>query len=139
MNRSRNFLQILLILVGIAFGHNVSAQTAITKKSFEGLWYNKKEKRYILIKFEKGIERANINDWRGTKNQQASADAYWALYQDGKIVIYAENNDHRAPYCEMRISGSTLIYECNSAFNYTDNFINKKQPTDSMSFIKTKW
>lgn len=59
---------------------------------------------------------------------------YTALMQmeqlSGKIQIWA--------YCEFNIISNQLIYECNSALNFTDNFLVRDQYSDKTVFKKIK-
>ena len=128
--------------VFIAFlftGTNVNGQTkseiALSKKIYEGTWYNKKEKRYIKIYNDDDVNYVTINDW--IKGKRDDADAYKAFIKGDKLILYAENDDHHAPYCEIEIVNTKLIYRCNK-MNSTNNFLNTKEPGDKMIFERVK-
>ncbi|SIS39798.1 hypothetical protein SAMN05421768_106312 [Chryseobacterium joostei] len=52
--------------------------------------------------------------------------------------MYAQNSDHHSSYCEMNILNSQLIYECNSALNFTDNVLKRDKFSTKMVFKKRK-
>lgn len=103
------------------------------KKKFEGEWINAKTKRHLSISFEKGFDYATINNWIEQFNS-GDVDAYKAFIKNGKLIIYAENDDHHAPYCEMEIVHQKLIFQCNSALNFKDQFLKWKTPIDKTLF-----
>ncbi|MBS1750049.1 MAG: hypothetical protein JST63_09100 [Bacteroidetes bacterium] len=120
-------------------GSNSYAQTkseiALSKKIYEGTWYNKKEKRYIRIYYDDEVNYVTINDW--IKGKGDSEDAYKAFINGGKLILYAENDDHHTPYCEIEIENTKLIYRCNK-MNFTDNFLHTEEPGDKTIFERVK-
>ncbi|WP_152620293.1 hypothetical protein [Pedobacter lusitanus] len=104
------------------------AKIAGIKKSFEGLWYNQKTRRYISISFDYGDD-ALINDWRGKLTNRSTADAYIAFIKGNKLIL-PEEKEHHGVYCEMLISKRKLLYKCKGLLLKTDQF------TDSTSFVK---
>lgn len=114
----------------MAYGQT-QREIAQSKKMYEGAWYSKKEKRYIAIYYDNQVNYVTINDW--IKDERDGADSYKAFIKGGKLILYAENDDHHAPYCEIQIVNRKLIYQCNR-MNFTDNFLNTKEPPDSTIF-----
>lgn len=134
-------LQHLFLVITLLFVNRSSAQiensTKSIQKKFEGNWYNKSTNRYIKIYFEKEVDYATINDWTG-KNSTANIDSYKAYIKAGKLILYAENEDHHAPYCELKIIGNYLVCECNQGLNFKDQFLNTKKTVNKTVFIKLK-
>ncbi len=108
------------------------AQSVGQKKNFEGIWYNKENKRELNIKFDKECDCFIIND----KSKGYSEDAYYAYPKESKLIMPAQNEDHHSSYCEIIIEKKQLIYECNSGLNFTDNFLNRKDFSSKLVFVK---
>lgn len=112
----------------------MNTDTIHLKQKFEGLWQNKKENRYVEIAFNKYEDYITFNDW--ASGGRESADVYKAYLKGDKIVIYADNEAHKAPYCEVEIVDNKLHYRCNCCLNFTDNFLNKNKPVTEVVFEK---
>ena len=129
-------LLILLCLTffcGNAFAQNNTANKNVIAK-FAGEWYSKKDKRTLNIEYDAEYHCFRITDH--TKGY--SEDAYSAYPKEDKLVMYLQNSDHHAPYCELNIISNQLIYECNSALNFKDNFLVRDQYSDKTVFKKIK-
>lgn len=87
----------------------------------------------MLIFFIHSSYAQKINDWIAQLNS-GDVDAYKAFIINGKLIIYAENEDHHAPYCEMEIVNQKLIFQCNSALNFKDQFLNLKTEIEKTLF-----
>lgn len=135
----RSFFLFAFILL-LFIQNNVFSQTKIeiaqSKKNFEGTWYNKTTRRYISIFYDDDIDYVTINDW--IKGQRQNGDAYKAFTEGQKLILYAENIDHHAPYCEIEIVNKKLIYLCNQPFNFKDNFITTGEHVDKVTFERIK-
>lgn len=110
------------------------AQSVLRKSSFEGIWYNKENKRELNIRFDEECDCFTIND----KSKGYSEDVYYAYPKDKKLVMPAQDEDHHSSYCEITTAKNKLIYECNSGLNFTDNFLNRNQFSDKLIFVKRK-
>ena len=127
---------LLTILFALICNHSYAQQKNQNfefERKFEGSWYNKTTKRHISISFEKGIDYATINDWIAVP-KAGEIDAYKAYIENDKLILYAENEDHHAPYCEMEIKNQKLIYRCNGALNFKDQFLNLQKTIDETVF-----
>jgi len=129
---------LLFILLFAIFGSNqkVYAQmdTIQAHQQFESLWYNKKLDRYIEVCYDKYKNIFTINDW--AKGGREAADVYYADLKGDKLIIYADNEEHHAPYCELEIRDNQLHYRCNCCLNFTDNFLNTNKHIDEVVFKK---
>lgn len=117
---------------------HICAQESIFNKKlvekFSGEWYSKKEKRKLLISYDTENNYFIINDH--TKGY--SEDAYYAYLKDNKLILPAQNEDHHSCYCEISIIKNQLIYVCNGALNFTDNFLKKDEFSTIKVFVKRK-
>ncbi|MEO8771991.1 MAG: hypothetical protein ABI402_17975 [Ferruginibacter sp.] len=127
---------ILLLLIDKSFAQSAKDYIRI-KKMYKGTWYNKQTKRHITISFDEESEYVTINDWTGKRNA-SSIDSYKAFIKDNKLVLYAENDDHHSPYCEMEIVEQQLVYECNEPFNFKDQFLNREKQMDKSIYKRLK-
>ncbi|WP_316809575.1 hypothetical protein [Pedobacter agri] len=130
---------IILILFTLVFGANHTfAQDSIANKNliakFSGEWYSKKEKQTLVISYDTENNSFLINDH--TKGY--SEDAYYAYPKNNKLILPAQNSDHHSSYCEISIIKNQLVYECNSALNFTDNFLTKDQYSTKNVFVKKR-
>lgn len=121
-----------LILIIFCIASKSFAQSVVQKNNFEGIWYNKENKRELNIKFDEECDCFIIND----KSKGYSEDVYNAYPKDDKLVMPVQNEDHHSSYCEIKIEKKQLIYECNSGLNFTDNFLNRKEFSSKLVFVK---
>ncbi|HRP33375.1 MAG TPA: hypothetical protein PKV73_15865 [Agriterribacter sp.] len=128
----------LFVLIALA-DNNIFAQTkseiAHSKEIHEGTWYNKNDRRYIRFNYNEDANFVTINDW--IKGAKDNGDAYKAFIKGERLILYSEDNDHRAPYCEIEIANTNLIYRCNK-MNSTDNFLHTKEPGNRLVFTRVK-
>lgn len=128
----------LFVLIAFA-GNNIFAQTkseiARSKEIFEGTWYNKTEQRYIRLYYVDDANFVTINDW--IKGAEDGGDAYKAFIKGERLILYSEDTHHRAPYCEIEIANTKLIYRCNN-MNSTDNFLHIKEQGNRLVFTRVK-
>ena len=101
------------------------------KKTFEGAWGNKKEKRHLRIFVEKD-GYVTINDWVSKYQKQENGDAYKALIKKEKLVM-PEDAQHHAPYSELTVKNSKLIY----LTRYVD--LKGKINLERLIFVKETW
>jgi hypothetical protein len=125
----------LLPLLFILFSGNSFCQSAL--KQFDGIWYCKAENRYMEI-FPDATDssRVTINEWTGVPQRKVAmnVDAYTAWLRGQKLIIPADDKEHRAPYCELSIKDGQLIYTCNGGMNVTDQFLNGDQYSTRLIF-----
>ena len=103
-------------------------------KKYGGTWYSETDKTYITFYFETGLDYATVNSWTSDIDKKENIDAYKAFIKDGKLILPAENSDHHAPYCEISIENNLLIYKCNQALNFSDNYLNTKKPISTTKY-----
>lgn len=127
-------LLMLLFLSGSSFGQSVL-------KQFEGIWYCTSEKRYLEIFIDAtDSNHVTINEWRGVPQRKVAmnVDAYTALFRDHKLIVPADNQEHRAPYCELSLKGGQLRYSCNGGMNFTDQFLTGDQSSTTLIFSRRR-
>jgi hypothetical protein len=133
-------LLILTTILLLSINKSVAQTTenySLLKKEYEGTWYNKESKHYISITFDTEVDYVTINDWIGKYNNKYT-DAYKAYTKGDKLILYAENSDHHCTYCEMAIIKEKLIYQCNEALNFTDQFLNNTKGIHSTIYQRIK-
>ena len=128
---------LLLLLLSVNSTVAQSEKDILMQKMYEGSWYNKETKRHIDIRFNEELSYVTINDWTG-KQHIGSIDSYKAFIKENKLILYAENDDHHSPYCEMEVVDQKLIYQCNEPFNFKDQFLNSKNQIDKTEFKRLK-
>lgn len=127
-------LKPIFILIIFCIASKSFAQSVVQKNNFEGIWYNKENKRKLNIQFDEECDCFIIKD----KSKAYSEDGYYAYPKDDKLVLPAQNEDHHSSYCELTIAKNQLVYECNSGLNFTDNFLNRKEFSNKLVFVKKK-
>lgn len=135
----KKLLILSILLLSFVFGSNHTfAQDSTANKNliakFSGEWYSKKEKRTLIISYDTENNYFLINDL----TRGYSEDAYYAYPKNNKLILPAQNGDHHSPYCEINIVKNQLIYECNGALNFTDNFLTKDEYSTKNVFVKKR-
>lgn len=138
-----NYRSVLLFALAFLFISVITpAQTSPDyhnlKKLYGGVWYNKEAKRYLTINFDDSVDYATINDWVGKLKSSKNIDAYKAFIHGDTLIMYADNEEHRSGYCEISILNDTLIFQCNSGLNFTDQFLNNQASIDKTIFIRIR-
>lgn len=115
-------LSLILFTVVSCSDHALAQDGIVDKKpieKFSGEWYNKKQKRQLVISYDPEINCFMIND----HTRGYSTAVYNACTKGNKLVMPAQNKDHHSSYCEISIVNNQLIYECNGAHNFTNNYL----------------
>ena len=114
---------IACLLMGSYTFAQTKAELREAIKMYEGKWVNKKTKRHLTISFDIA-DYATINDWHGKWSQDNNTiDAYKAFVYRQKLIMPEDNEDMRAPYCEILKKGNALIYRCQQMDSKDKRFV----------------
>jgi len=130
-----------LILSILILSPLFAQQKHTLQQQLNGTWYNSNSKRYLRFDVSSNSsDQVVISDWTGhsAKDRDKSIDVYRAYVKENKLIMYAEKEQHRCPYCEITLQDKKLLYECNSGLNFTDNFLNREAGTSREVFKKLK-
>jgi hypothetical protein len=130
-----------LILSILMLSPLFAQQKYTLQQQLSGTWYNPNSNRYLRFDISSNhSDQVVISDWTGRsdKDRDKSIDVYRAHVKESKLIMYAEKEQHRCPYCEITLQDKKLLYECNSGLNFTDNFLNHTVGTSREVFKKLK-
>ncbi len=133
-------LGILMLFGKLCFCQAIDSVREV-RKSFEGTWYCKGEKRYIRISFEEDVNYATVNEWMRRNNTQSgddNVDAYKLFIAGSKLIFPADSTEHLGSYCEFKIENNKLVQTCNGALNVTDQFLKKDKYLRTSVFIRKR-